>query len=56
MPVRVIKVSGCDDGTCPAVYISDAGTVVVQGALLSDVEGMTLGRVSEWSRCRPMSC
>jgi hypothetical protein len=44
MPMRVSKVSGCDDGTCPAVYVSDAGTTVVQGALLPDVEGVALGR------------
>lgn len=44
VPMRVLKVSGCDNGTCPAVYGSDHGTAVVQGIpVAADVEGLTLG-------------
>jgi hypothetical protein len=42
--MRLLKVSGCDNGTCPAVYISDRGTAVVQGTpVATDAEGLTLG-------------
>jgi uncharacterized protein (DUF779 family) len=27
---------GCIDGTCPTIYASDRGTLVVQGALVND--------------------
>jgi hypothetical protein len=40
---RVRKVSGCENGTCPAVYVSDRNTAVVQGDWLPEAEGMTLG-------------
>ena len=29
--VKLRKVSGCENGTCPTVYISDRGTAVIQG-------------------------
>lgn len=29
---------GCFDGTCPTVYATDHGTVVVQGQLVQDSE------------------
>jgi hypothetical protein len=42
--MRLLKVSGCDNGTCPAVYVSDRGTAVVQGTpVVADTEGLTLG-------------
>lgn len=42
--MRLQKVSGCDNGTCPAVYVSDRGTAVVQGTpAATDAEGLTLG-------------
>lgn len=44
VPMRLHKVSGCDNGTCPAVYVSDRGTAVVQGTpVTTDTEGLTLG-------------
>lgn len=40
----LLKVSGCDNGTCPAVYVSDRGTAVVQGTpVAAATEGLTLG-------------
>lgn len=39
----VRKLSGCDNGTCPAVYLSDRGTTVVQGDLLAEADGLVLG-------------
>jgi hypothetical protein len=33
---------GCFDGTCPTIYATDRGTVVVQGQLVNDSE-VTLG-------------
>jgi hypothetical protein len=33
---------GCFDGTCPTIYATDHGTVVVQGQEVSDSE-VTLG-------------
>ncbi|RKT82102.1 hypothetical protein ATL45_0345 [Saccharopolyspora antimicrobica] len=41
--MRLRKVSGCDNDNCPAVYISDRGTAVVQGAHVPNAEGLTLG-------------
>ena len=29
--VRLLADNGCRDGTCPAIYQTDQGTVVVQG-------------------------
>lgn len=44
VPMRLLKVSGCDDNECPAVYVSDRGTAVVQGTpVATDAEGLTLG-------------
>lgn len=41
--MKLRKVSGCDDHECPAVYVSDQGTAVVQGNPVTDAEGLTLG-------------
>ncbi|GAA0339458.1 hypothetical protein AB0H73_33070 [Streptomyces olivoreticuli] len=27
---------GCDDGDCPTLYLTDRGTVAVQGTLMAD--------------------
>ncbi|GAB3691797.1 hypothetical protein [Saccharopolyspora tripterygii] len=37
------KVSGCEDKTCPAVYVSDLGTAVVQGVHVPEAEGLEFG-------------
>ena len=34
--MRLTKLAGCSGGTCPAVYETDRGTVVVQGAIVTD--------------------
>ncbi|RZS37901.1 hypothetical protein EV193_105461 [Herbihabitans rhizosphaerae] len=41
--MKLRKVSGCENGTCPAVYVSDRGTAVVQGDLVTTAEGLELG-------------
>lgn len=41
--MKLRKVSGCDNGTCPAVYLSSQGTAVVQGSLIRQAEGLALG-------------
>ncbi|RZS32641.1 hypothetical protein EV193_11117 [Herbihabitans rhizosphaerae] len=38
------KVSGgCEDGDCPAVYLSDTGTLVFQGTPVERADGLRLG-------------
>lgn len=32
----------CHEGTCPTVYLSDTGSVVVQGYTVRQAEGLTL--------------
>jgi hypothetical protein len=34
------KLAGCSGGTCPAVFETDRGTVVVQGAIVTDPEAL----------------
>ncbi|MFD9890599.1 hypothetical protein ACFWY9_14740 [Amycolatopsis sp. NPDC059027] len=34
---------GCNLDQCPAVYLSDSGTVVFQGDLVTDASGLRLG-------------
>jgi hypothetical protein len=41
--MKLRKVSGCDEGLCPAVYISDRGTGVAQGTPVIDASGLALG-------------
>jgi hypothetical protein len=44
--MRVEKIAGppnCDDGDCPTVYLSDRGTLVVQGDHVASADGMHLG-------------
>jgi hypothetical protein len=40
--MQLRKVGGCDDGTCPAVFETDRGTYVVQGAIVTDAEGINV--------------
>lgn len=38
------KVAGdCDEGTCPAVHVSDRETLVFQGEAVPAAKGLTLG-------------
>lgn len=42
--MKLRKVSGdCADTSCPAVYVSDQDTAVVQGGPVADAEGLRLG-------------
>jgi len=34
--MKLTKLGGCVDGTCPAIYATDRGTIVVQGAVVND--------------------
>ena len=38
--MHLTKLAGCSGGTCPAVYATDRGTVVVQGAVVADPEAL----------------
>jgi hypothetical protein len=40
--VRLTQLAGCQGGTCPAVYVTDRGTLVVQGAIVPDAEGVNV--------------
>ncbi len=42
--MKLRKVSGCADKDCPAVYVSDSGTAVVQGMPVLAADGLSLGR------------
>lgn len=41
--MKLRKLSGCEEGDCPAVYLSDRGTAVVQGTQVIETEGLALG-------------
>ncbi len=42
--MKITKLSGeCENGNCPAVYLSDSGSLVVQGDAVSGADGLTLG-------------
>lgn len=42
--MKVRKVSdGCEMNNCPTVYLSDRGTVVMQGYLVTGADGLRLG-------------
>jgi hypothetical protein len=43
MKLRRVSEEDCDQGTCPAVYVSDQGTAVAQGPAVRVAEGLTLG-------------
>ena len=38
--MRLQKIGGCDDGTCPALFETDRGTYVVQGAIVTDPDAL----------------
>jgi hypothetical protein len=38
--MRLQKIGGCDDGTCPTLFETDRGTYVVQGSIVSDPEAL----------------
>lgn len=38
--MRLVKLAGCSGGTCPAVFETDRGTYVVQGAIVTDPEAL----------------
>jgi hypothetical protein len=38
MKLTRLGVGGCWDGTCPTLYRSDRGTIVVQGWVVNDSE------------------
>jgi hypothetical protein len=38
--MRLHKIGGCDDGTCPALYATDRGTYVVQGSIVTDPDAL----------------
>lgn len=42
MAVRLTRVGGCEGGTCPTVYVTDRGTVVVQGSIVTDAQGVNV--------------
>ena len=41
--MKLQKVSGCEEDDCPAVYVLDRGTAVVQGDYFISAQGLTLG-------------
>jgi hypothetical protein len=36
--MQLTKLAGCQGHSCPAVYETDRGTLVVQGAIVTDAE------------------
>lgn|GEM_PF-5561333 len=38
--MRLQQIGGCDDGTCPAVYLADDGSIVVKGDIVSDTQAI----------------
>ena len=43
MKLRKITGPECENGNCPTVYVSEQGTLVVQGDAVSHADGLTLG-------------
>lgn len=43
MKVRKLTDPNCENGNCPTVYVSEEGTLVVQGDAVSHADGLTLG-------------
>ena len=41
--MRATKIAGCDRNECPAIYVTDTGTVVAQGKPVHNVDGVTPG-------------
>jgi hypothetical protein len=40
LAMRLHKIGGCDDGTCPTLFETDRGTYVVQGAIVTDPDAL----------------
>ena len=38
--MKLMKLAGCSGGTCPAVFETDRGTLVVQGAIVTDPDAL----------------
>jgi len=38
--MRLVKLVGCSGGTCPTIYATDRGTVVVQGERVTDHDAL----------------
>jgi hypothetical protein len=38
--MHLTKLAGCQGGTCPAVWETDRGTLVVQGAVVTDPQAV----------------
>jgi hypothetical protein len=38
--MKLTKLAGCSGGTCPAVFETDRGTIVVQGSKVTDPEAL----------------
>jgi len=39
--MKITKLRGCPDGrTCPGVYATDRGTLLIQGAIVTDPEAL----------------
>lgn len=38
--MQLTKLAGCQGGTCPAAYATDRGTLVVQGAVVTDPQAV----------------
>lgn len=43
MKLRKVSGGSCEDGDCPAVYVSDLGTSVAQGLVVAEAQGLRLG-------------
>ena len=41
--MKLTRLSGCYGGSCPTIYATDRGTVVVQGRLLNHTDVTTAG-------------
>jgi hypothetical protein len=39
---QILAASGCENGDCPTIYLSDRGTLIVQGDA-AQAEGVTPG-------------
>lgn len=43
--MKLTRLSGeCKEGTCPTVYLSDRGTLVLQGDVVHGVDGLVIGQ------------
>jgi hypothetical protein len=44
--VKLTKLDGCQGGSCPAVYATDRGTLVVQGEIVTDPQAIADANLS----------